>query len=146
LAPRAVEAVPLIGLLDHFADLNHAYRFGPLAHDVVVVRLDDAAGVNLAQAHHFPAGMGLAREADLGLDAVSRPLADGRIEVQLTTRRFAVGVHFESPGYEADDEFFHLTPGQTHRVTFRLEGAPRPWWGRVMALNAASGAAMRVAP
>jgi beta-mannosidase len=146
LAPRSVEAVPLISLVDHFADLNHAYRFGPLAHDVVVVRLDDGAGANLAQAHHFPAGMGLAREADLGLDAASRPLANGRVEVVLTTRRFAVGVHFEAPGYQADDEFFHLAPGQTHRVTFCLEGAPRPWWGRVMALNAASGAAMRVAP
>lgn len=143
LAPRAVRAVPLIDLLGHFGDLNHAYRFGPLAHDVVVVSLIDGNGTRLAQAHHFPAGLALPRQNDLGIDASSRSREDGQIELTLSTRCFALGVHFEAPGYQADDEFFHLSPGQAHSVLFRPDGVARPWWGRVLALNASSATAIR---
>ncbi len=146
LAARSVQAVPLVDLLEHFADLNHAYRFGPLVHDVVVATLHDANGMQVAQAHHFPAGMALARQSDLGIEAASRSLADGQIELKLSTRCFALGVHFEAPGYVADDEFFHLSPGQLHRVLFRPHGAVRPWWGQVLALNSTAAAAIRHSP
>ena len=145
LAPRSVQAVPLASLLEHFSDLNHAYRFGPCAHDVVVVNLADANGVRVSQAHHFPSGMALTREGDLGFDAVSQRLADGRVELTLSARRFALGVHFEAPGYQPDDEFFHLSPGQVQRVVFCPDAAVRPWWGRVLALNATAGTAIRMA-
>ena len=143
LAPHSVQPLALASLLDHFSDLNHAYRFGPLVHDVVVVSLFDAKGQCAGQAHHFPGGLGLARESDLGIEATSRHIEDGGIEVSLCARRFALGIHFEAPGYAPDDEFFHLPPGQQHKVVFRPDAPARPWWGRVLALNAVSSVAIR---
>lgn len=145
LPARSVTAVPLAALLDHFVDLNHAYRFGPRVHDVVAASLRDAQDEVCGEAHHFPGGMSLPRESDLGIDAAWREVGDAVVEVTLATRRFAQSVHFDAPGYLADDEFFHLVPGRVRIVRFRAHGAPKPWWGNVLALNAEGGAPIRKA-
>jgi len=144
IEPRGVRQVPLMSLFDHFTDLSHAFRFGPLAHDAVVATLRDTNGVRLAQAFHFPGGLGLPREADLGLTATSHPLKDGRIEVGLSARRLALGVHFDAPGFSADDEYFHLVPGEERLVVLSPKWATgRPWSGFVQAINAAGPIAVR---
>ena len=127
-------------LLDHFMDLSDAFRFGRRAHDVVVLTLRDAAGVVIGQAFHFPGGMGLPLENELGLSASARPRDDGGVEIELSSRRFAVGVHFETPGYVADDEYFHLPPRQHKRVVFRPLSGAKAWRGVALALNAAQPA------
>jgi beta-mannosidase len=143
LPARSATAMPLAAMLDHFVDLNHAYRFGPRTHDVVVATLRDTHGEVLGEAHHFPGGMSLPRESDLGIDATWRDAGDGAVEVTLVSHRFAQSVHFESPGYLPDDEFFHLVPGRVRQVRFRPHGTPKPWWGSVLALNAEGAAAIR---
>ena len=137
LAPRSTQPVPLIALLEHFADLNHAYRFGPLNHDVVVASLRDADNRPLAQAFHFPGGMDLPRDADLGLQATASALPDGGAQLRLSTGRLALGVHVEAAGLVADDQYFHLVPGDERTVTLRpMDGRRRPWRCSIHALNA----------
>lgn len=137
LEPRSVRPVPLLSLTERFVDFNHAFRFGALAHDAVVVTLRDVSGSRLAQAFHFPGGLGLPQEADLGLAATASELEDGRVLVRLSTRRLAVAVHFDTPGYCADAEYFHVVPQEEHFVVFRLvDTSKRQFRGSVHAINA----------
>lgn len=142
VAPRGTHERNAASMLDHFMDLSDAFRFGRRPHDVVVLTLIGSTGERLAQAFHFPGGMGLPLEADLGLVAQARPIDDGSVEVLVSSRRFALGVHFETPGFAASDEFFHLPPQQEARVVFRPLPGARGWRGVVGALNAAQPAAI----
>jgi beta-mannosidase len=142
VAPRSTLERNVASMLDHFMDLSDAFRFGRRPHDVVVVTLTSGSGARLGQAFHFPGGMSLALESDLGLAAQARPSGDGSVEVRVSSRRFALGVHFEAPGYVASDEFFHLPPQQEARVVFRPLPGARGWRGVVNALNAVQPAAI----
>lgn len=128
LPPRSARTIPAAALSDRFFDLNHAYRFGPAAHDVVVLDLtrSEEADPNvepIARSVHFPKGRALPR-ADLGLTARVRRLdggPDGRPggagwALTLTARRFACAVHVEDEGYRAEDAWFHLPPGTERTV------------------------------
>jgi beta-mannosidase len=138
LAPRSGQTVAALDLLDHFMDLTYAYRFGPPPCDVVAVTLKDERGGRIAQAFHFPTGMPVEPQADLGLAAVFNRIGDGTYEVKVSTRRLALGVHFDIPGFEAAQEHFHLAPGGEARVLLRGEGGQPPH-GTVHALNASAG-------
>ena len=140
--PRGTWMRNAAAMLDHFMDLSDAFRFGRRAHDVVVLTLRNRASEIVGQAFHFPGGMGLPLENDLGLSATARSRDDGCIEVDLMGRRFAVGVHFEAPGFAPDDEYFHLPPQQPKRVVFHPLAGTRTWRGVVLALNAAQPAAI----
>ena len=128
-------------LLAEFFDINHAYRFGPRAHDVVCASLwrdrDSAPSALLAYDHHVLADM--PPVPDLGLQAVAATL-DGRWEIRMTTRKFAQYCHFDLPGYSPDDDWFNLSPDiprvvglQQHSPT---QQAPN---GEVYALNLRGG-------
>lgn len=144
LPAHSAQALPLAEMLDHFADLNHAYRFGPLDHDAVVASLRRPDGALLAQTLHFPAGMNLPRDPDLGLRAEATLRPDGSVQVALDTRRLAVAVHLEANGYEADDQYLHLVPGEARHLTLRPVGqAGRPWRCTVQALNASAPVVVR---
>ena len=137
----AVEAhggltLPAVGMLDHFMDLGYAYRFGPLPCDAVVATLRDDNGMQLAQAFHFPAGLLLAQDAGLGLTAFLESAGDTSATVRVATKRFATAVHFETPGFEPDNDFFHLPPGDVAHVRLHRTG-DRPLAGFVHALNGA---------
>lgn len=140
--PRSTRECNVASMLDHFVDLSDAFRFGRRAHDVVVLTLTSGSGERLGQAFHFPGGMSLPLESDLGLAAQARPSDDGSVEVRVSSRRFALGVHFETPGYVASDEFFHLPPQQEARIVFQPLPGARAWRGVVSALNAVQPAAI----
>lgn len=137
LAPRETRALPLGALLEHFADLNHAFRFGPLTHDAVVATLRAAEGQVLGRALQFPGGMNLPREASLGLSATASTQADGSVRLDVQTQRLAVGVHIEIAGWSVSDDCFHLAPGDTHTVTLRPVQPPKLWRCMLSAANAA---------
>jgi len=123
---------------DSLHDLSRAYRFGPAEHALVAARLLNAQGEVLARAFHFPEGLPTRRERDIGLVAQARIAEHGVVEVMLQTRGFAQSVHFDAPGFVADDEFFHLAPGAEQRVRLTPEspGSPVPsTLGSVLALN-----------
>lgn len=135
---------------DGFVDVSRAYRFGPPEHALIVATLRDERSQQLAQAFHFPERLPFRRERDIGLSATLRQSAGpgaGAASVELTTRGFAQSIHFEVPGYAAEDEFFHLAPGTGRIVALRPVGdvaaAPR---GSVHALNAWGPVPLKVAP
>jgi beta-mannosidase len=132
LPPRSAATINGIALLPGFFDLNRAYRFGPPAHDGVVATLRDAAsGTVLSEAFHFPPGIAAADPA-----IAARVVRDDRgWSLDVSAQRLARWVHIEDDGFAAEDDWFHLAPGDMRRV--RLHGDPaRPPSGRVHALNA----------
>jgi beta-mannosidase len=143
IGARTAHTVAAVDLLDHFMDLNYAYRFGPPACDVVCCTLTDANGAHLARAFHFPQPPGSEPEPDVGLAARMAVLDAHTAELTISARRLALGVHFEFPCVTADDEFFHLPPGGEVKILLRgADAAPGAGW--VHALN--SRRSTRVAP
>lgn len=137
LGPRSSMSVPLVALLDHFMDLNHAWRFGPPACDVVQVCLLGASDDVVADALHFPLGLAALvcrPERDLGLQ-LRVTVDDDAGEIAITTQRCVIGAHLDVPGWAADDNHFHLAPGSTHRVRLQREVDGVPLAGTLHALN-----------
>lgn len=134
LPARGAITLPCASLFDHFMDLGWAWRFGPPACDTVVATLRDAQGTELACGFHFPAGWSAIQEADVGLAAAVHWDTPLHARVAVSSRRLALGVHFDIPGFVADDEHFHLAPGA--QVTSILRTSePRPLAGSVQAIN-----------
>jgi beta-mannosidase len=142
-APRSALTLPAMELLPGFMDLTYAYRFGPLPCDAVVVTLRDERGAMLAEAFHFPGGLDARPRGDAALHAHAGLRDDGVAEVVVRAGRLAQGVHFEIPGFEPDDEYFHLAPGAERHVLLRPTG-DRPLAGWVHASNSTHGAAVEV--
>ena len=146
LGPRCTLALPMAQWFDAFIDLSRAYRFGPAEHALVVATLRDSAGDALMQAFHFPEGLPVRRERDIGLSASAQLHDDGSAELTLTTRGFAQSVHFDVPGFIPQDEYFHLAPLGERRLRLVPEhpGAKPALRGHAYALNAWAGAPMKV--
>lgn len=121
LAPRANLELSSAALLPSFFDVTYAYRFGAPQHDATVARLSDrTTGATIAQAFHFPAEARLQR-VDLGLEAdVARDGDDWSL--RLRTRRLARAVHVDDGGFRAEDEWFHLAPGEERMVRLKPRG------------------------
>ncbi|MDQ2106646.1 glycoside hydrolase family 2 protein, partial [Azospirillum isscasi] len=135
LPPRSAQALAAAGLLDRFFDLTGAYRFGPPAHDAVVaVLVHPETGAPLAEAFQFPEG-GRMERADVGLGVRVERTGEGWTLV-LSSRRLARSVHIEDDGFRAEEEWFHLPPGEERRVRLvpRHPSAGPPD-GEVHALN-----------
>ena len=125
LDPREARSLPCASLFDTFVDLGWSWRFGPPVCDAVVATLRAATGEVLGQAFHFPLGFGLDQRpaADIGLAAQARLLGADSAEVHVRTRRLAIGVHLDVPGWTPDDNHFHLAPGDTRRLRLRRTAA-----------------------
>jgi beta-mannosidase len=127
-------ALNALDWFEGFFDLSYAYRFGPVAYDLMRVSFTGDAIPDGVEAFHFPLGLPNAR-SDVGLSATARPVCDG-VEVAVTTRGFAQSVHFEVPGYEPSDQYFHLAPRTQRIVRFSPRSLdPGPFEGNVWALN-----------
>lgn len=108
-------------LFGHFVDINDAYRFGPPAHDAVVARIVDGADRNLSEAFFFPRG--------LGTEVATSPLR-ARLErdgddrwLQLECDSLLLGLEIEAPGFEPEENAFHLAPGRVRCVRLRATAA-----------------------
>ncbi len=116
-------------LLGRFVDAAWAYRFGPPAHDLIVVSLEShdqgapesgehrADGL-LSQATRFPAGRPQAREsaASLGLTVGVHELDGNAVALSVRSRRFAYGVRVHCPGFRPTEDAFSIEPGGERRT------------------------------
>lgn len=142
---RSTQSVPSLDLFDHFIDLSHAYRFGPMTTDAVVATLKNSQGKQLARAFHFPGGLGIQLEPDIGLSARATMVNSTTAELTVQTKRFARGVYFDMPGFQAEDEYFHLPPESEAKII--LKGtAIRPFVGFVQAVNSIKSARVDLSP
>jgi beta-mannosidase len=145
---RGALELPAAACFEGFLDLAYAYRFGPPPHDLVAATLRAPSGEARARAFHFPLGLPAAREPDVGLVAEARPGARGHWDdaaLVLQTRRFAQSLALDVEGFEPDDAYFHLAPGEERTVRLRRvsgSGAPR---GTVQPLNSEAAAKVTTA-
>jgi beta-mannosidase len=119
LAPSSAIETNAAVLFDDFVDLSYAYRFGPPSHDVVVATLRGAQDEVLGSAYHFVPGLPNGSELDIGLVAEAERLDDGAFALLVRTRRLAQSVTVEADGFDLDDNYFHLAPGEVRRVVLR---------------------------
>jgi beta-mannosidase len=130
-------------LLGRFVDAAWAYRFGPPAHDLIAMSLEqrEADRVKvISQAFRMPAGRPLTREspARLGLAARWCEVSDGAAAVAVFSRRFAYGVRVTVPGFAPEDDAFGIEPGHERVVVLRrVSGDAAPDRGSVSAVNLA---------
>ena len=143
LPPRSAQSLPCLDLFEHFADLGYAYRFGPMPCHAVTATLKDHQGTWLTAAFHFPGGLNAQPESDVGLSASAFMRDAQTIELTVCTKRLAQSVHFDLPGFQADNEYFHLEPNDHVRVTLRGTGN-LPVSGYVHALNSAQSVRINI--
>ena len=123
LEPRQSLRLGSAEVFGHFVDINHAYRFGPPGHDAVVARLQDLCNNEVAETFLFPAGMPVERVS--GVLRLDSRLDGDDCLLFLQTDHLLLGVHIEAPGYEPQDNSFHLAPGIGRTVRLRRASAPR---------------------
>ena len=149
LAPRSAAAVPLLALFEHIVDLTGSHRFGPPLHRAVQARLVEAVArdgsveaAEIERASHWYLLPGWGRllvhdDAPApGLVAEVDPVdrVAGLWRLTLRTARLALHVAIEVPGFQPEDDHFHLAPGARRVVLLVREtgvSAPVPI-GRVV--------------
>ncbi|MBI3900088.1 MAG: glycoside hydrolase family 2 protein [Gammaproteobacteria bacterium] len=135
IAPRSKAAFAADALFDGFYDTSYVYRFGPPKHDVVIATLLDEQGGVIAEAFHFP-GASEPERRGATVSAEARRVGDNAYEVMLTSDRFLYAVHFDSKGFVADDNYFHLPPDRKKVVKLQsVAGDTAKLRGYVEALN-----------
>ena len=108
------------GMLGRFIDASYAYRFGPPAHDLIVVTLEpESGGEPISQSFRFPAGRPTAVEdADaLGLRVEAEALEGELIRLRVGSHRLAYGVRIHADGFTPSDDAFSVEPGGARLVT-----------------------------
>jgi beta-mannosidase len=84
---------------------------------------------------------------DAVLSACARRVAPDRVDLTVSARRLLLWVHPEVSGWIAEDEYFHLAPGETRTVSLRPLPAPalvpRVWRGLVRAVNLSAPAVIQ---
>jgi beta-mannosidase len=122
LPARNAQSLACLDLFEHFMDLGYAYRFGPMPCQAVTATLKDLHGMVLATAFHFPNGLEALPASDAGLSARARMTDPHTIELTVRTHRLAQSVHIDMPGFQADDDYFHLAPRSEARIMLRGAG------------------------
>lgn len=112
VAPGETVALDAERVLGRWADVSYAYRFGPPAHDAVVVGLERDGAV-LGQAFAFPAGPPLAPRTpeELGASATAEPLPGGAARLRVRSRAGLWGVRIHADGFRPADDAFSVAPG-----------------------------------
>lgn len=115
LAPRSAERIAATDFFGAFFDTAYSFRFGPPSHDVMVARLVDAkTGEEIATSFHFPLGRAHASHTPtLGVNVVER---EGGYALEISTDRLAQNVEIDVPGFETEDNWFHLAPARPRLV------------------------------
>ena len=137
------QSAACLDLFEFFMDLSHAYRFGPKVCDAVVATLKNFEGQKIAETFYFPGGLRDHQENDIGLTAEATMMGAQTALLTVGTTRLAQGVHIDTPGFQADDDYFNLAPGsQTCILLHRTSG--HTLMGSASALNCIKTARIRV--
>jgi beta-mannosidase len=128
---RTVSASELFGA---FVDITDAYRFGSLAQDCLASTLRDRRTGRVLASDCYCPGRLPSTAIDVGLRAHAEPTGGGYM-LRLDCQRFAYAVAIDIDGYHADDNYFHLEPGEARRVILTAAGGSTGLQGRVSALN-----------
>jgi beta-mannosidase len=109
-------------LLGGFHDVNHAYRFGPPHHDVVIATLYDTEHQVISEACYFTRRREPTPSRGLALESTVQKTSGTEYQVTLNSDRFLHGVHLSAKGYLPNDNYFHLPPSRSKTVVFSALG------------------------
>jgi len=143
---RGTMLIPAMSLFDGFIDLNHSYRFGPPSHDVVVATLL-RDGDSVSRSIYTLPGARTRLYDDIGLTASASSGDGGCLLVDVSTQRFAYCVSFDAAGFDPDEQYFSLAPGEARQVLLRPspDSRSRGLQGHVSAQNSVKSAMFRLA-
>ena len=134
--PRASITKSVDALVGQFTDHTNAYRFGPAKYDVVTARLRrNDNGAVIGEDFHFPLGMDFTAQRHVAMRQHLEPRDDGTVLLTLVPQAFLQSVRVTCPGFEPDDNYFHVAPGQEKRVVLRRVDATSTPHGWIEALN-----------
>jgi beta-mannosidase len=146
VAPHSSMTSEAEGVLSAFYDTAYAYRFGPPKHDVTIATLCGSDGAVIAEAFHFPQASEPKRAVGAKIAGEARPSGETSWNVTLHSDRFLYGVHFDIPGFVADDNYFHLMPDRKKNVNLRSASPGQQLSGYVEALNLEDAVRIVVTP
>lgn len=145
ISPRQQSAEPLSLWFEGFLDLNFSYRFGPAMADSIHACLKSQEGTILAETFAFPTGPASIPNDKLGLSAKASLLPDGNAEVQISTEKLAIAVHFDVEGFIPEDNYFNLAPKQNKTVLLRnTQSKPKSLYASLNAINATDSVSLSV--
>ena len=122
IAPRGRLTFAATDLFGAFFDTTRAYRFGAPAHDATWARLVDEEGRVTAEAFHFPLGRALEKRA-CGLTARLEGGEGEGWRLVVGTAALATSVTVLDAAFHAEDDGFHLGPGERSLRLLRRPGA-----------------------
>ena len=133
LSPHSQQRFDFSQLFEGFRDLSYAFRFGQLSVEAIEVTMKTEVSPSVRLVH-LPGGPRLEQQRDVGLRARAKAY-DGAWELCIGTRDLAHYVVIDTPGFVAEDSWFHLAPGSETRVRLRASGKRTVPNGYVRALN-----------
>jgi len=125
MAPHSTRTLNAVDLTGAFFDVTYAYRFGPPAHDVTVVRLADAkTGEIVSDGYHFPGAQLTGAPSPMTMSAVLDDQDGEGLKLRLKSERFVPCVRIDAPHHAVSDNWFHLAPGPEKLIALKpLEAA-----------------------
>ncbi len=123
-------------ILSVFYDTTYSYRFGPEKHSVVAAQLKNQKGVILSDAFYFPNANVPYNDSTANLNAIANQLDDDTFQLELNCNRFLYSVNIDVNNYTTSNNFFHMLPNTTTRITMKKTGSDsKRYKGYVSALN-----------
>ena len=106
-------------LLGYFSDVTVSYQFGPPKYDVVwsYLKCPETNRI-ISESFYFPIGLNLPYQDLESIQLSASFINEKEVVLILVCPHFLQSVHFSSPGFTCDDNYFHLAPDQVKTIKF----------------------------
>jgi len=104
-------------VIGSFFDITYIYRFGPLSHDCVVVRLLRGDSV-VSERFYYPPHA----SPSFGNVTAALTPGEGQWSLEIQGDRVVRGIFIIVDGFDVDDDGFDIAPGRPYRVTLKPRG------------------------
>ena len=106
-------------ILSSFYDVAYSYRFGPPKHTAVAVQFRANDNHESSLAVLFPQKIDTSDKIQAKITALACPLDENHYRLTIETDSFLNTVQLDTPGFIADNNYFHLLPGMKIEITLR---------------------------
>ena len=104
-------------ILEYFSDANYAYRFGPVQHEIIHVRLlDTATGEHIDDDSYFPIthNMPILKKPEIEVTFIKKEIDE--IFLRLCSTSFLQFVRLDLKTHQSEDNYFHLAPNSPRDI------------------------------
>jgi len=121
-------------IVKQFHDLTYTYKFGPPKIKVLKASLYRDGEV-VSESHYFPIKEIVPNVSDITLTHELVEFSDTEVIFRINSNKFLYAVTIESPGYQPNDNFFHLVPNSDKYITLQKNKSISRFKCIVTALN-----------